>query len=184
MRRAALLLMALGALLLPRVAVAAPGDDWYGDKTLFTDAASIGVALASVYDADRMRLVMPSGPTLRLEAVAGVGYLLGAPVVHWTRANVKRGFGSLGLRLAIPAAVGLLTFASIDRKGGGTWESSSSIVLMGAGVGVAGAMLLDATVLARHPARDADSLQSTWRIFPLLNTRKGNATFGIGGVFD
>ena len=182
MRRAALAVLVFVAAMAPRGARAAPPGDWYGDRTLFADAASIGVALASKYDADGLRLVMPDRPTLRLEAVAGVGYLLGAPVVHWARANVARGFGSLTLRLAIPAAAGLLTLASVGQDGSGR-RAPPPIVLAGAGAGAAGAILLDAVFLARHPAR-AESVPSAWRIFPLLGTRKGSATFGVGGVFD
>lgn len=107
---------------------------WYGWQNLLVDVAALAVAIVSV-NADA-------------SALASVGiYLLGGPIVHCAHGQRGRGFGSLGLRFAMPI-VGLLgcgVFADGD-------DSACSLegIILGGAVGMLGAIIIDAAVLAHE----------------------------------
>ena len=90
-----------------------------------------------------------------IAALGGATYLLGGPVTHWAHGHIGRGFGSLGLRIALPVAFGYL---------GGVFGSGISCSAedcrfynalggsaLGIAVGATGAMLLDGLWLAHEP---------------------------------
>lgn len=127
----------------------------YGSQILVVDAVAAAVAVGGVglYAAGSHGL----GTTLGFLGV--VGLQLGAPIVHFRHGKVGTGFGSLGMRLAfelVGGAIGAGLGSAIGNKSSscgdvpcidsGAWAGA----LVGASVGLIGAIVVDATVLAHE----------------------------------
>lgn len=140
----------------------ASGTQWYGWQTLGVDGAGAALLAAGL-------LTWTTEPT----AVGYGALLLGAPIVHASHRNFGRAFGSLGLRVLIPALAGgvgagvhLLTAkpSILDSKADSAVLDlvTKSGIGMAAGAGVC--VVLDASVLswqsesATSPTRSAASL--------------------------
>jgi hypothetical protein len=65
---------------------------WYGYQTLIIDAGTGALFLTGVYSG-------VGGLTLP----GFLGYLFGTPIDHWIHGNIGQGFGSIGIRLVLPA---------------------------------------------------------------------------------
>lgn len=102
---------------------------WYGHQTLLVDGVFVSCMLLGL-----------AADTSSLGGTGVVGYFFGGPIVHWAHGEVGRGFGSLGFRLGLPMAGGLLGGALV----GG--EEGTIAPGVGAILGVAGAMVLDAAI--------------------------------------
>lgn len=80
------------------------------------------------------------------------GYVLGGPIVHWSRGNVEKGFASLALRIAMPVGSGFLFTAPCFRSPGcGLY--GLAFFMTGAAVGALGAVAIDASVIAHDERR-------------------------------
>jgi hypothetical protein len=109
---------------------------WYGWQTLAVDAAAVALlAFEPAFDA-RLPSRAPS---------IGV-YAIGPAVIHFSHGSVGKGLGSLALRIAMPFLgfrFGNLLSESLQWPSGSGMEASA----VGALVGGAGAMALDATLI-------------------------------------
>jgi hypothetical protein len=139
-RRAVLFL----ALLVPAPARAdapePPPRVWYGWQTLIADAAAIGLGAAT-----------------RSWPVFGSAYLAGGPLVHAAHGNFAVAAGSFALRLIAPLAFGGAG-AAIDSSATGSCLTNGQPcfrgiggLVIGAAIGYAVAVTVDALVLAREP---------------------------------
>lgn len=146
----------------------------YGWQTLIAD----GVSITST----------PFVPLL------GLGlYLTAAPIVHLAHGNIARAGASLGLRVGLPltgALAGALVWQGTSSCNGHDVCSFGGIeyALVGAAVGGAGAVLIDAAVLSRMPDTDpAPPAQKTAFLRPSVTPRReGGApawTVGVIGTW-
>jgi hypothetical protein len=151
-----------------------PKKVWYGWQTLVVDGAGLLVgALAASNDSGGMA------------GVASLNYAVGAPIVHAAHGEGIRALASIGLRTALPGAVGLLAYAVSDNS------SDESAIYGGIVLGAIGAMALDAGVLAyeEHCGCDRDakaakkSVAKSFSITPSVAPRAGGATLGVVGSF-
>jgi hypothetical protein len=132
----------------PASADPAPAESsWYGWQTLIVDAGSVAVAALG-------------WEKQALSAVGVGGYLLGGPIVHAVHGRGISAAGSLGLRLAAPLVGAVIGYEA----GGGACQRAKETdrtdpadglgaafgALAGASVGVLGAIILDAALLARE----------------------------------
>lgn len=134
-------------------------EEWYGWETLICDGASIVTA-----------------PIL----VGIGGYLVCAPIVHAANGQGLKALASLGLRVGGPVvfaiAGGLIEAGATDCRsycglGGG---------IVGFGVGIVTAMVIDSAVLAR---KDVVKKTEKPTIVPTGNARADRLEFGIAGTF-
>ena len=128
---------------------------WYGAETLAFDGLSLAAIALGV---DREE-----------GFVTGVGvvtYLLATPIVHATHGKGGRGWGSFGLRLALPASGALV---------------SGDDPALGAFLGALGATLIDAVRAYEDPKRSVTAPRRTMQLAPMVG-RKG-AALAFGGVF-
>jgi hypothetical protein len=152
-----------------------PSTHWYGYQTLAFD----GLALLLIVPAASSG--SPYGSQLGLGAVALSVYGLGPPIVHLAHGRVGAALGDLGMRLAAPTALALLGYVI----GNATTPSCvgddahrcpyipNSVVygfLIGGALGIAGSMVLDASLLAREPAAQdpGPAAPPPARIIPVL----------------
>lgn len=160
-------------------------EHWYGKDILITDGVSIGAGLG-------LGLANPG-------AGVGVflgGFALGGPIVHLTHGRPLAALGSLLLRVGAPT-LGFFTGYSVAKVGGRGEDDDSGpagAALVGAVLGYAAAVSIDAAVLAREdlPENDDPDFISRKRIAPasaafswaptLAPVRDG-AVAGIGGRF-
>ncbi|MEO6575032.1 MAG: hypothetical protein ABIP89_14405 [Polyangiaceae bacterium] len=161
-------------------------EEWYGYQTLIVDAASLGLMIGGAAMASHS-----SGNTGGYVALAGAaGYVLGAPIVHWTHGRIGPGFGSLGLRVGLPLS-GLFWGAVIGAASGSRHDDA-----VGAGAaigfvgGMAGAILLDAALLGfekpsekEKEAYETAQAKHPIRWVPTLAPQKEGATIGVSGLF-
>ncbi len=146
---------------------APPKRKWYGAVTLGID----GLAAASCL-------------TIILCPFVGLGgFVFGAPILHWVHGNVGKGFGSLGIRLALPAAaagIGAAIGAGADQAARSGTSGATTAAVIGFLSGVVGASLLDALVLAYD---DPPEPKQNVRILPVFAPAASGATFGVLGAF-
>jgi hypothetical protein len=156
---------------------------WYGWQTLAVDAASIGTAFAG-YGANDFT----GNP---VSTVGILGYILGAPIVHWIHGHAGKGVIDLGLRLLAPALVGGLTYlvllpAGQDSTGQPVTANKGAVV--GLGVGCLGMVAIDASVFAFEQKYDMSGAgraphPSGFFASPRVQIRRDGATMGLGGIF-
>lgn len=149
-----------------------PRRVWYGWQTLVVDGAGLLVgALAA------------SNESSGIGALASLNYAFGAPIVHAAHGEGIRSLASIGLRTALPGAVGLLGYALSDGNG----SSADSAVYTGIVLGALGAIAIDAGVVAyeehcyctqaQAPKKD---LAKAFRLTPTVAPRAGGG--GMVGV--
>lgn len=116
-----------------------PHKNWYGWQTLVTDGSSL--------------LITPVVP------VGGLGvYLLGGPIVHLAHGHPGIAAASLGIRAGLPVA-GALTGAVLGKQDCSNCEFSGLVyAVIGAGLGAASAIAIDAAAFGREdvPAEPRD----------------------------
>jgi hypothetical protein len=150
-----------------------PEETWYGGETLAADGAAFALALAG-------------GATLQAPAVStafaivSLGtYVLGGPIVHGSHGRGGAAVGDFLMRLAVPitgallgAAVGsALSPASASTcEGDGPCGGGLGGAVIGLGLGIVTASIVDATVLAYEPAaprhREPDQDATRIRVAP------------------
>jgi hypothetical protein len=117
-------------------------ERWYGWQTLTTDGASVVLLLAAAATADSGRA------TGALGALSLGGYLLGGPVVHLVHDNPGRALGSFALRGGLPIVLGAVGVQLEDCEDGEFFCGVGGAVIGGL-LGIVGAIVIDASVLAR-----------------------------------
>ena len=153
---------------------------WYGWQIMTTDAVAL-VFGAIAADAQ-------SGA---LFGVGGATYLLGGPVVHWAHDNIGKGFGSLGLRVGVPLLFGGIG-AGVSDSGGGEGLGQLVGFIVGAGIGMIPAAIIDWAVLAYEPVTadeplGADRVRATKPALSLapniVVARDGTTVVTLRGAF-
>lgn len=110
----------------PRPDVPKKKGQWYGGQTLMVDLISV--------------------PLVAVSGLGVAGYLVGAPLIHFAHDNPGRALGSIGLRIWLPVLGGLI--GKSPSSGGGGILSVDDGALIGAGLGIVSAWLIDSLVLA------------------------------------
>jgi hypothetical protein len=156
----------------------------YSGHVLLADGATLVLATVGGVIAGNGA---PAGETLL--ALAAGTYALVPPIIHWSRGNVGKGFGSLGLRLGVPVVSGLglgflgaiavgavSDFSRLGVAYGGFFGGS-----IGAGLGAITAMVLDASMLAKEDVDPLATDLKTAKRKPSLLTIRPSATWERGG---
>jgi hypothetical protein len=148
---------------------AEPRRRWYGWQTLIADGASTLLLLSSAAGDDEA--------SETLVTMGLVGYEFAPGIVHFAHGNTGRGFGSFGLRLGMPLAGAFVGASAASGCDGFLCEAGGAAI--GALVGMAGAIAIDAAVFAYdypHPKRDAQGA-----LRPLVLVSPRTAWLGFGG---
>jgi hypothetical protein len=124
--------------------------EWYGWQTLIADGAAVSIYFGGV-------LADASG----LRTAGFLAYLFAAPIVHFTHANIGKGFGSFGMRIGlllggagIGALTGVIVGSPSPTRGSGQASDFPDVnpvlagAILGTAAGVAGAIAIDAFSLA------------------------------------
>jgi hypothetical protein len=133
---------------------------WYGWETLLADGISLVTA----------------------PIIVGIGgYFLATPITHVAHGNPGRAFGSIAMRIALPLTLGLVG------SGSSTRDESTGLVVGGL-LGVATAIILDASVLAYEPVAKEKFIvpgsSPSATLVPRLNPRpEGGFEAGLAGRF-
>jgi hypothetical protein len=107
---------------------------WYGWQTLMCDGISV-----------------VTSPLL----IGLGGYVIAPPIVHWVHGNVGRGFADLGIRIGAPIALSLLGYTAFHSSHGSD-DGGAAGAIGGFLLGMVGAIVIDATVLAYQPVDEDD----------------------------
>ncbi len=155
-------------------------SDWYGYQTLIADGvAGAGLVLtATVGGSSRSEAAAPS---LLVGTLAS--YALGAPIVHFANGEAGRGLASFAVRLAAPsvgAGLGFAAASGCSRNGEAMNFCPLGGLVVGVGVGMAVASVVDASALAWKPAKKTEEKAS---IAPDLSITPQGATIGATGRF-
>lgn len=158
-----------------------PKGEWYGWQTLLADGATIAITGLSAK--------LPQTEHAYGYFFAG-GYFLGAPLVHLMNENFRGAGISLGLRLFLPLAGGLAGLGigtATDTNSGGFDLFPLGMAVLGAGIGMLTAVVLDAALIARTSPPETRSALATrphaLRIVPTFGVTPRNASAGVAGVF-
>jgi hypothetical protein len=158
--------------------------EWYGWQTLIVDGAWIVGASAS-----------GAGNQAGLAAAFVVsGYVVAPPIVHFAHGEIGRGFADLGIRVGAPLVLGLVGFAALSGQpspGNDGIGPGAVGAILGSGLGMLVAVVLDASVLAYRTVDEEDALRSAPRrharvpvtMTPFLAPRReGGAVLGVSGA--
>jgi hypothetical protein len=142
---------------------------WYGWQTLAADGASLALFTLAFADAKS-----PASSSL---AVGGlVAYIIGGPIVHAHHGHGGKTVGSLAFRLGLPLG-GALLGAAIGQPCRGELGCVGQGAL-GAAIGIAGAVAIDAALLANED-RPAEHALAT----PFVTVDSKSACVGVAGRF-
>jgi hypothetical protein len=169
---------------------AASRSEWYGAPIIIADGVSTLVASVGG---------VATGGVLTL---VGAGtFLLVPPIIHWARGNVAKGFGSLGLRVGMPSGGTLLGgLVGLVASGNcrGEFCGAAGLVLgglIGGGLGIIGASVVDSAVLAHDSGGQDEPLPPTpsptnrqaqkpsFTLQPGATWEKGGGRVFLGGTF-
>jgi hypothetical protein len=141
--------------------------EWYGWQTVTSDVASLAIAVWE--------------PNATGRRIALAGYLAVPPVLHLAHSNYAQGLGDLGLRLLAPTTGALVGFLGGVAGCKGHMDCARLPTMVGGGVGIVAASVLDATLFAvKRAPRHAD-VAVRWR--PVVLAGKSDARIGIAGTF-
>lgn len=150
-----------------------PETVWYGYKLLIADAASFGLLVAGM-SADMAPVGVPG--------LAGM--FIAAPAVHLSEGEGGRALGSLGLRLLMPVAGGLIAggLYELDQKDSRDCDCMGGIFAVAGGMalGLAGAMIVDAAWLGWGKKATAEKSVA---LLPSLAVTPNGASMGLAGRF-
>lgn len=149
---------------------AEPASAWYGQPILVADVAALGLVLTGLASSR-------SSPTAAKVLVLGglATYGLGGPIVHLAHDNPGRALGSVGLRVGMPVVAGLIGIA-VEKSScqPAEWFCGVAGMTLGGLAGIAGAVAVDAAVLAWAPRADV-------KVAPMLGG--GRLGMQLGGTF-
>lgn len=163
---------------------------WYGWQGLITDAVAYSLTLGGGF-----------GDMGGVLATGLITFVLATPIIHMAHGNIGKGFGSMGMRVGLPAAgalIGVIAGAvvagsnksSSDSFGRNVGDAVGTGALVGSLLGGAGCVVIDAAALAytnekiEGPATASLARRtSTVRLVPTLDVRSDRAALGIGGTF-
>jgi len=170
-----------------RPAVDAPSDDpqdlddgvddaherrrWYGWQTLVAD----GISVSSVLLGAQRSSADSEGQTFFWLGL--LGYEVAPGIVHFVHRNPGRGFASMGIRLGLPLAgvfIGASLASNCNRN---LCEADGAGI--GALLGMAGAIAIDAAVFSYDDARRSPGPRAG--LVPLLALTPQQALIGVGG---
>lgn len=150
-----------------------PRRRWYGWQTLTSDGASLALILAA---AGLESSGADDGGAL---ATAGLlGYEFGSGIIHFVHKNPGRAFGSMGIRLGMPLAGAFLGASVVS--GCDDYFCEAGGAAFGLVLGMAGAMAIDAAVLAYDEPEPSDAVRP--KLVPLVAFTRGGAVVGLGGA--
>lgn len=149
---------------------------WYGWQTLLSDAGAVGLWSLGLVMEDETAggTVLGAGTAL---------YAFGAPTIHWAHGQVRKGWGSLALRVGLPlagAGAGLLIGSAVCGHNDDEFIPCP-VGAMGLGFlsGFVVAPAVDAAVLAIEPVRPRTGPDLQAAFVPSRN----GGTFMLGGRF-
>jgi hypothetical protein len=168
---------------------------WLGWTVLATDvpaALVLGLGLGFGYSQSEAS-VSVSGGGMAAGVIGGLGYVLGAPIAHWTRGEAGSGWVSLALHAvgataAAGVEIGLLQGDSNGVKctfPSATGPLQCSSPNTGLPIAVAGLILavptvIDAVFMSTSHRKHEWSTTSEW--MPILQIRDGGAVAGVAGT--
>lgn len=126
----------------------ARADEWYGYQTLAADGVATGLVVGAI--------ATHGDVSKTFFALSASTYIIASPVIHAANERGGAAVGALGLRLGAPVSFGLLGLvvgAASDSHA--NWGAPLLGGLIGVGLGVITAMVIDAAVLARKETRVA-----------------------------
>jgi hypothetical protein len=153
------------------------GSRWYGWQTLMTDGVAVAL-LATGIEAQ-------SGG---VAALSGATFALGAPIVHLAHGRGGAAAASLGIRVGM-ATVGLFGGAWMESCSSHTSEDEGTVCgMQGATIGLlagaAGAMIIDAALLAHEDVRrEQPKGTAALSVSPTVSVTKSSGILGLAGAF-
>jgi hypothetical protein len=137
----------------PKPKKSEPEETWYGWQTLSTDGAALALLIAA-------GSTTQSSSTTGTLALASLGtYALGGPVVHLAHDRARTAAGDLVVRVSVPLAttvlgamIGNAVIPPSPCEGDGPCGGGIAFGLVGLGVGVLTASIVDAAVFGYEPA--------------------------------
>jgi hypothetical protein len=132
------------------------GGKWYGGQILAIDGTALAMAALGFGQEESS-----------LSTVGVIGFLVATPIVHAAHGKGGRAWGSVGLRLALPA--------------GGAIVSAENPVI-GAFIGAMGASVIDALrAYDDRPRKQRGATRRTMQLSPMVGRTVGGLT--VGGSF-
>lgn len=163
-------------------------EQWYGWQTLLFDVGAIGTTFVGL-----------STSSSELFWAGHLGFMLGAPVVHFGHGNVGKGFGSFALRLFVPpvtagvgAITGLIVNSDSNDRSGGVFSGLTGLIY-GFVIGYYGGLVLSSGIDAFALARERVEVEGTalrraptrpwFTVAPTVDFTKSHGTVGVAGTF-
>jgi hypothetical protein len=173
---------------------------WYGLPLAIADLGAIGTTAAGfgIWVSDPSLSHLPGWPVL----FTGLGaYALDGMIVHAANGEIGKGFGSLGMRVGMPALAGVtgVFVAGLGLAAAGGCHSQHVApedycaldylgwgFFIGVGAGMVAASVIDNTLLAyKNPADKppAEPGRPTVSLAPVVDPRRGVAGLGLNGTW-
>jgi hypothetical protein len=149
---------------------AGKASGWYGDHILLMDAIAAVVINLGVRQ-EHGHLVLVGAGTM----------LLGGPIMHIAHGERDALLRSIPLRIVLPISGAALGLYAPEYCRWGCYGVNPERIVLGLGLGMAAASIIDAAFLARPRARSRDARALTWT--PQLGAAGKNVSAGIGGSF-
>jgi hypothetical protein len=155
-------------------AASEPSTHWYGYQTLALDGLALFLTLPAVSSS------ASGGSQASLGVIATGAYVLGGPIVHLVHGRPWVALADLGIRLALPVVAAILGAAvglTVPQQPCGDSSADrcpylpDGLVngfLVGGAVGIAGSVVIDATLLAREPAAPDAPTHVASSVLPVL----------------
>lgn len=137
------------------------GRQWYGWETLICDGTAVVTA-----------------PFL----IGIAGYVLCAPIVHLANGQPVKAAASIGVRLGAPLGLALAGGLIDAGANNGRCEFGCGMggAIIGGGIGIVSAVVLDAAVLAR---KDVKRTEKSASLVPMGSARGDRVEVGLAGTF-
>jgi len=157
----------------------APDEDerrkWYGWQTLVADGASFASLLVGASLNDQRSTSGDIADTLVWSGL--LGYELAPGIIHFAHRNPGRGFASFGLRLGMPLAAAFVGASLASSCNTNRCEGDGAGI--GALLGMAGAMAIDAAVFAYDDPKRSSSHRLG--LLPVVSVTPQQAWIGLAG---
>ncbi len=152
-------------------------ERWYGWQTLAADGAALALVIggaAVTSQVDQGAYIIMAG---------GVVHVVGGPIIHFTHQRIAAGFGSMGLRAALPVFGAAIGASAEDCSGGFVCGLVGGFI--GFFLGFSGSIAIDAAALAYEETTPEDpnygraAPTPTWAVLPNLTAdQTGLAVIG------